>query len=284
MSTTPPMISVIIPMYNEAARIARTVTDACSTLHAWRVRAEVLLVDDGSTDATPSIAAGLCGSVTEGVEVLLLRHGRNMGKGAAVRTGMKASRGAWVLFMDADNSTRLAELEKLNAEARRTSAPIVIGSRACAGAEVASHVLRRVSGRAFHACLSVLGLNLARDTQCGFKLYRADAAAFIAAHSTENGFAFDVEHLLLARVAGIPVREVGVRWTHHTGGSIRVVRDGFAMLRDSWRIRRRVRGTRLALPAAKAPAPPLAEGPLIEVKPLPALAISQDTHAGARAG
>lgn len=227
-------------MYNESARIAATVADVYATLQAWHVPAEVLLVDDGSVDGTAGVAEGLCGVVGERMEVRLLRHASNRGKGGAVRTGMRAAAGDWVVFMDADNSTRLVELEKLNAEARRSGAPVVIGSRAVAGSAVETSVLRRLAGRAFHVCLTLLGLDLAMDSQCGFKLYRADAAAFLALHSTEDGFAFDVEHLLLARRAGIQVREVGVRWTHTAGGSIRVVRDGLKMVRAAWQIRRRV--------------------------------------------
>lgn len=268
------MLSVIIPMYNEADRIGATVADVCATLRSWGTPAEVLLVDDGSTDGTADAAIALCGDHGGALTLRLIRHGVNRGKGAAVRTGMQAAQGGWVVFMDADNSTRLVELEKLNAEARATGAPIVIASRSVAGAEALTTPARRAAGRAFRACLTVLGLNLARDTQCGFKLYRADAAALMAEHSVEDGFAFDVEHLLLARRAGLAVREVGVRWDHRTGGSIRVVRDGLQMLRAAVRIRHRVRRMSLTRPPRATPGPLL-----VEVKPLQIAPAGRDTVA-----
>lgn len=269
-----PMLTVIIPMYNEADRIGATVTDVCATLRSWGTPAEVLLVDDGSTDGTVDAAEPMCGDLGDALALRLIRHSANRGKGAAVRTGMQAARGSWVVFMDADNSTRLGELEKLNAEARATGAPIIIASRNVAGAEAITTPARRAAGKAFRACISLLGLNLARDTQCGFKLYRADAAAFLAGHSIENGFAFDVEHLLLAQRAGLPVREVGVRWDHCTGGSIRVVRDGLQMLWAAVRIRHRVRGLRLP-----PPRPTPHGSSLVEVKPLQITPIEQDVVA-----
>ncbi|HEX2838265.1 MAG TPA: glycosyltransferase [Phycisphaerales bacterium] len=269
-----PMLSVIIPMYNEADRIGATVADVCATLRSWGTTAEVLLVDDGSTDATVDAAEPLCGDHGDALTLRLIRHGVNQGKGAAVRTGMRAARGGWVVFMDADNSTRLAELEKLNAEARATGAPIIIASRSVAGAEALTTPARRAAGRAFRACLTLLGLDLARDTQCGFKLYRGDAAAFMAAHAIEDGFAFDVEHLLLARRAGLAVREVGVRWDHRTGGSIRVVRHGLQMLWAAVRIRHRVRRMSLTRPSRATPGPLL-----VEVKPLQIAPSERDTVA-----
>ncbi len=246
-------------MFNESARIGQTVADVCATLEAWHVPAEVLLIDDGSSDATYRTARGLCGQIGL-VSIRLLRHEANQGKGAAVRTGMRAATGSWVLFMDADNSTRLIELEKLNAEARRTGAPIIIASRAVGDSVVVTSAARRFAGRAFHTGLALLGMDLARDTQCGFKLYRADAARLISAQSVEGGFAFDVEHLLLARKAGMEVREVGVCWDHQPGGSIRVMRDGPRMLAAALRIRARV--ARLAVPPWRSAAG------YIETKPL----------------
>ncbi len=268
-------LSIVIPMYQERDRIGGTLADVCATLRAWGIESEVLLVDDGSTDGTHEAVTGFFNeSETSIPSVRLLRHAKNRGKGAAVRTGLAAARGNWVLMMDADNATRLVEVTKLVSAASRPTGPrapaIVIGSRVAPGADIKTSWMRRCAGRLFHACLVVLGLNLARDTQCGFKLYRADAARYMALHAQEDGFSFDVEHLLLARRAGFSVREVGVRWEHREGGSISVGRDGIKMLRAAWAVRRRIQGTSPAAPEPVVPAATL--GALIEIKPLQVVA------------
>jgi dolichyl-phosphate beta-glucosyltransferase len=283
-------------MYQEASRIERTLEDVVATLRAWRVRSEVVLVDDGSADGTAEVARGAAARWgDEAVRIEVLLHEHNQGKGASVRTGLCRAEGDWVLMMDADNSTRLHELTKLVHAARGTSVGLVIGSRAVGDSVVRTKWRRRLAGRVFHACLVCMGLGLARDTQCGFKLYRRDVAQYLGEHAKENGFAFDVEHLLLAKRAGIAMREVGVAWLHKDGGSMRVIEEGKAMLRASWQIRRRVLGMpvpRTATPASAAsrpgssvPAPRARSAPewsaalngevLVEVKPLSGLSAAR---------
>jgi dolichyl-phosphate beta-glucosyltransferase len=269
-----PVLGVVVPMYREAQRIGPTLRDILATLDAWaRARpsltSEVVLVDDGSTDATRDVVDAVLDehakhathTSTGAARVRVITHDRNRGKGAGVRTGLRESRAQWTLMLDADNSARLLELAKLAPATHDPAVAMVIGSRSSPDSDVDARVIRQLSGLGFKAALSCIGVRLARDTQCGFKLYRRDLADLIVRHAREDGFAFDIEHLLLARRAGLAIREVGVRWRHADGGSIRVVRDGARMLRQAARIRRRVATLDLSQPT---PAP----GALVEPKPL----------------
>jgi len=234
-------LSVIIPMYNESARVIPTLEDAVLWLHEAPWTSEIVLVDDGSKDATvervtPKLFEKPIGALQR---VRLVRHERNRGKGAAVRTGLAEAEGGWRLMMDADNSTRVSEVVRLLAEAERSGAGLVCGSRNVADSDVVTRPSRKLMGSAFRMALKGLGMGMLRDTQCGFKLYRADVAAAIAEIAREDRFAFDLEHLLIADRLGVGVREVGISWTHRDGGTIRPVRDGLRMLRDAARIRMR---------------------------------------------
>lgn len=234
-----PDLSVIIPMYNESGRVRETFADVARTLSEASWRAEVVLVDDGSTDSTPAIAKTLIESVTpfDLVTYRMVEHGRNRGKGAAVRTGLAASTGRWRLMMDADNAARLVEVNKLFAAAGETGAGLIAGSRSVVGSDVDAQPFRKLTGGVYKLALAGMGLAMLHDTQCGFKLYRGDLADEIARHAAEDGFAFDIEHLLLARRAGVGLSEVGIRWQHRAGGQINPVIDGIKMLGQAARIR-----------------------------------------------
>lgn len=239
-----PTLSVIVPMYQEAGRIGRTLDDVVATLARWGEACEVVLVNDGSRDETGAIAQDHARrAVATCVSVRLVSHDRNRGKGAAVATGMREASGAWMLVMDADNSAAVLEVLKLARAAHDAgeNVAMVAGSRATRDAMVEAKFTRMLSGLIFRTALRCMGLSFARDTQCGFKLYRRDFARYLGAFAIEPGFAFDVEHFALARHVGVGVREVGIRWQHAEGGSINVVRDGVRMLRQAWRIRQRMR-------------------------------------------
>lgn len=232
------VLSVVVPMYKEAARIGATLDDLTATLAGSAVGgAEIILVDDGSPDATAAVVVPWLTQTQRGnlLRVVLVRHAVNRGKGAAVRTGLAAASGRWVLMMDADNAARVRELERLWPLALRGCA-MVCGSRNTRDARVTSRAFRRLSGGIFRLALGVLGLNLLRDTQCGFKLYRADVARAVVKLGREDRFAFDLEHLLLAKGLGRIV-EVGIAWEHKDGGTVSPVRDGLRMLREAARIR-----------------------------------------------
>lgn len=240
-----PTVSVVIPMFNEADRVGATLRDAVATLDAWPAPSEIVAVDDGSADGCGELVRTIAAELAEAGSATATRVRvetlpRNRGKGAAVRRGLKASRGAWVLMMDADNSARVAELPKLAAAASRSRAALAVGSRNVRTSEVEADPRRKLSGMIFRAVLGTLGVAFVRDTQCGFKLYRRDAADLCARLGTEDGFAFDIEHIGLCERTRLGVVEVGVRWVHKDGGSISVVRDGLRMIAQAKRIRGRL--------------------------------------------
>jgi dolichyl-phosphate beta-glucosyltransferase len=162
---------------------------------------------------------------------------RNRGKGRALAEGVKVSRGALVLLSDADFSTPIDELPKLE-EAIAGGADIAFGSRAAPGArEVDQPVHRRAMGKAFNRMVQVLLLPGVWDTQCGFKLFRGEVARGLFAELETDGFAFDVEILHRARRAGYPIREVPVRWINSGASKVAPVQASAEMLRDLLRIR-----------------------------------------------
>jgi len=264
--SAPPVLSVIIPMYQEAERIGETLRDVIATLDAWDVPCEVLAVDDGSSDGCAEIVRQIaaecarCGSASA-ARTRVITLPENRGKGAAVRTGLAESSGHWSLMMDADNSARILELPKLAAAANRARVGLVVGSRVTEDADVKADPKRKFSGFVFRKILGSMGLRIVEDSQCGFKLYRRDLADLCAAKSVEDGFAFDLEHIGLAERSGLGVAEVGIRWVHKDGGTISVVRDGLKMIGEARRIRDRLRSVEPGI----ATNPPAS---VLELKPI----------------
>ena len=232
-------ISVIIPAYNEAERLGPTLEQAVDCFSRRGISYELLVVDDGSRDRTVEVAEGFAG---KGVQ--LIRHERNRGKGAAIKTGILASQGSRVLLSDADASTPFSELEKL--ERWLPEAPVVLGSRAVAGADVRQHqpFYRELMGKTFNLIIRILGVRGLHDTQCGFKLLEGDVAREIGAELTIDGFAYDVELVWLARRHGHRVVEVGVVWVDSPDSRVDPIRSSLAMLRDVIRMRVRHSGER----------------------------------------
>ncbi|HEX7842215.1 MAG TPA: dolichyl-phosphate beta-glucosyltransferase [Kofleriaceae bacterium] len=231
-----PALSIIIPAYNEERRIGATLERVTRYLDARRNGYELIVVDDGSRDATRETVARVTG---DHPCVRLLAMPQNAGKGAAVRTGVLASRGGAVLFSDADLSTPIEELERLEA-ALAEGADVAIGSRAAPGEVLRRQpLLRRLQGRGFHLAVRALGFRVVaaiRDTQCGFKLFRGPVARVLFRELTLTGFAFDVELLELAH-RRFELREVPVAWNHADGSKVRPGIDAARMLRDLVRIR-----------------------------------------------
>lgn len=206
-------LTVVVPAYNEARRLPATLAALHTYLGSRHPQAEVIVVDDGSTDDTASVA------LDGGAGVVCLQQ-PHAGKGAAVRRGVLAARGQWILIMDADMAIPIEELERLAAAA--ADHPIVIGSKRIAGAEVRYPLLRRVGGALGQLWIRLLVVGGFRDTQCGFKLLRRDVARSLFAVQRLDGFGFDFEILYLARRYGIAVHEVPVRCRHVAGGSVRI--------------------------------------------------------------
>jgi dolichyl-phosphate beta-glucosyltransferase len=233
-------LSVVVPAYNEAGRLEPGLRRAVEYLAGRGCSYELLVVDDGSRDGTAAVAAAFAAS---GVRVI--RHERNRGKGAAVRTGVVASRGERVLISDADFSTPIEEVEKL--EARLSDGtPLVLGSRGLATSQVQQHqpFYRELMGRTFNLVIRMVGVRGIRDTQCGFKLAAGDIGRSLFAAMTLDGFAWDVEMIWLARRRGYGVAEVGVVWVNSPDSRVDPVRSSLAMLRDVLLMRFRHRGDR----------------------------------------
>lgn len=215
-------LSIVIPAYNEERRLPQTLRQVLDWL-AFRNLAfrEVIVVDDGSRDETARVVEDLA---RENACLRLARSPGNRGKGYAVRHGMLAAKGEWILYTDADLSTPIEEIEKLCRAAHEQSAAIAIGSRAVDRSLVEVHQppLRELSGRFFNLVMRlVTGLPF-QDTQCGFKLYRADVARQIFPRQKQEGFSFDVEDLLIARKLGVRAVEVPVRWANVEGTKVQL--------------------------------------------------------------
>ena len=240
MTESPVDLSVVVPAYNEEGRLEPGLRRAVEYLRGRGRPFELLVIDDGSRDATSAIAAAFA---AEGVRVI--RHERNRGKGAAVRTGVVASRGARVLISDADFSTPIEAVEKLEARLG-DGTPLVIGSRGMDSSQVRQHqpFYREMMGRTFNLIIRLIGVRGIRDTQCGFKLVAGDAGRSLFSSLTLDGFAWDVEMIWLARRRGYGIAEVGVVWVNSPDSRVDPIRSSLAMLRDVVLMRFRHRGSR----------------------------------------
>jgi dolichyl-phosphate beta-glucosyltransferase len=229
-----PELSVVIPAYNEARRLRPTLERVVEYLEGRGALFEVLVVDDGSTDGTRRVAEKLLDP-----RVWLLELATNRGKGAALRYGVVASRGRRVLLCDADLSTPIEELARL--EPHLEEAEVVLGSRGVEESKVETRqpLYRELMGRTFNLIIRLLGFGGFRDTQCGFKLLRGDVARELFPQLTVDRFAYDVELVVEAQRRGYRVVEVGVEWHDSPTSRVRPVRDSWRMLTDVVRLRLR---------------------------------------------
>jgi dolichyl-phosphate beta-glucosyltransferase len=224
-------LSVVIPAYNEEERLGRTLNRVLEYLQNRGLAAEVLVVDDGSDDRTLEVAQGY-----PDPPVCALRLPENRGKGAALKSGVLASRGKWVLLCDADLSTPIEDLEVL--ESRAGEAPLILGSRAVRDSRVTQQqpFYREMMGKTFNRILRLLSLVEEQDTQCGFKLIRGDLARDLFADLSVQRFAYDVELVCLAKDRGAQVIEQGVRWEDSPNSRVHPIRDSANMLMDVLRL------------------------------------------------
>ena len=206
-----PFLSVVIPAFNEEARIAQTLREVLAAFDRLALDADVLVVDDGSGDRTAAIVED---AVQRDPRVRLVRAA-HAGKGAAVRRGMLEARGAWRFLADADLAMPISELPHFLDVSRTAADDILVGSREARGAtRVAEPWRRHVIGRVFNWMVKLLVLRGIDDTQCGFKLFSGRAAATLFPLQRLDGFGFDVEILFLARRAGFGIREIPVTWIY----------------------------------------------------------------------
>jgi dolichyl-phosphate beta-glucosyltransferase len=228
-----PALSLVIPAYNEQARLPFTLAQIEAYVRREHLDCEVIVVDNGSQDATSAIVQQA--SVTFPGLRLLRTDAR--GKGRAVRAGALAAQGGVVLFADADLSWSVEDLSRFLSLVSETD-PIVIGSREGLGAHrIGEPSYRHIMGRVFNRVVQAVAVPGIEDSQCGFKAFQADAARAIFSRQRLAGFGFDVEVLYLARRLGFAVRVVPLQWEHKENSRVAPIADTLAMLSDVFRVR-----------------------------------------------
>lgn len=226
-------LSIVVPAYNEGWRLPETLATLFSFLASQSYKAEVIVVENGSSDNTSSV-----------VERLIPRYGslrlfsiKAAGKGRAVRAGVLNAAGESIFLCDADLSTPATEIRRF-LEALHSGYDIVVGSREGAGAiRYGEPEYRHVMGRVFNRTVQALAVPNIEDTQCGFKAFAAPCAHELFSRQTLSGWAFDVEILFLARKLGYRVAELPVEWRFNNDTKVRALPDTWAMLRDIFTIR-----------------------------------------------
>jgi len=237
-----PTLSIVVPAYNEAARLGQSLKSVFTYLNQTNANAELIVVDDGSSDETRNVAQAAF-EFSGPTETVLISVRPNRGKGYAVRTGLLAARAPVAIFFDADLSTPIEEIPKVLAPIESEGYDLVFGSRALDRSLIGVHQPRRreLGGRVFNRVVRLAtGLPFA-DTQCGFKAFRMSTCLPVIEAAVIDRFAFDVEMLYLAKAAGLRLKEVPVRWNHNDGSKVNVLRDSYRMFREVQLVRRRSR-------------------------------------------
>lgn len=230
-----PYLSIVVPAYNEEARIGRTLDQVAAYLSGRTFSWEVLVVDDGSADRTREIVEE-AGRRTPGIRVLPVVHG---GKGWAVRQGMLSARGRFRFMADADLAMPIDQLDGFLDRAEE-GYDVMIASREAPGAtRFGEPQMRHLMGRVFNWAVRLLAVRGIQDTQCGFKCLSAEAAGTLFRVMSIDGFGFDVELLYVARKRGLSVVEVPIQWHYQPRSKIRPLRDSMLALSDILRIRLR---------------------------------------------
>jgi dolichyl-phosphate beta-glucosyltransferase len=230
-----PVLSVVVPAYNEEQRLPRTIEEIERYLDGKGVRYELILVDDGSKDGTRQV---MDTAAERNQKVRVEALPANRGKGRALASGVAVARGDQVLVTDADLSTPIEELEKLEA-ALQCGAGVAIGSRSVKGSrvEIPQPAYRVLMGKVFNLIVQVVLLPGIWDTQCGFKLFRADVAGPVFAALTTDGFGYDPEVLFLAKRRGVRIAEVPVVWRNSAPTKVMPFRSSLDMFKHVVRVR-----------------------------------------------
>ena len=229
-----PHLSVVIPAFNEEKRLPQSLAAVMDFLKKQPYASEIIVSDDGSQDRTVALAKELLKDFPH--QVLITPQ--NRGKGHAVRQGMLAATGAYVLFTDADLSTPVEEVTKFLARLEQDQ-DVVIGSRALPGSQIEIHqnFLRETMGKVFNLVAQMWAFKGVHDSQCGFKCFRREAAQKLFSLQKLDGFSFDVEVVYLAQRLGLRLLELPVIWRNSAQSRVQVLRDPLVMFWDVLRVR-----------------------------------------------
>jgi len=235
-------LSIVIPAYNEAVRLGKTLETVVDYMRRNYPEGEVIVVDDGSQDETAELARRTLAN-SGAFRTSVISYKSNLGKGRAVRLGLLAARGEVALFSDADLSTPITEAPKLFEPILSNEADVTFGSRALDRKLIGVHQpwRREQGGRFFNLVVRLATGMPFWDTQCGFKAFKMSACRPLVEAATIDRFGFDVELLYLAYRAGLRLREVPVRWDHNEGSKLSLFSDSFKALSEVGLIRRQAR-------------------------------------------
>ena len=226
-------ISIVIPAYNEEDRINKTLNKIINYFNKNKYNYEIIVVDDGSTDNTVNVVKTI-----KNTKIIILQNNNNEGKGYSVRKGILKAKYPLVLFSDSDLATPIEELKKFIGYISN-GYDIVIASRNLKGSniKVEQPIYRQLMGKTFPILVNLIALRGFKDTQCGFKLLKTDAAKKIVKFQTFKKFAFDVELLFIAKKLGYKIKETPVVWIDKKGSKVSPVKDSIKMLIDLFKIR-----------------------------------------------
>ncbi len=245
---TPPLLSIIIPAYNEESRLPGTLHEICHFLEQQSYTAEVLVVENGSNDRTLEIAQ----EISAQFPFVRAIHEEQRGKGIAVKRGMLEAVGAYRFICDVDLSMPITEVNRF-IPPLMPQADVVIASREASGAvRYDEPQFRHFTGRLFNSVVRWFALPGLQDTQCGFKCFRADVAEAVFPYQTIHGWTFDVEVLYIARKRGYKIAELPIPWYYNAESKVRVFKDLWQVGRDLVRILYKSRRGEYDAPAKKA--------------------------------
>jgi dolichyl-phosphate beta-glucosyltransferase len=241
-TSMPSSLSIVVPAYNESARLGRSLQTIGEYLSQNWPNSELIVVDDGSSDNTAALARETL-SHSSGVHTSVISYKSNLGKGRAVRLGLLAARGEVTLFSDADLSTPITETPKLVNPILEGKYDVTFGSRALNRDLIGVHQpwRREQGGRVFNMVVRLATGLPFWDTQCGFKAFRMSVCRPLVETATVDRFGFDVELIYLAYKAGLRLGEIPVRWDHNEGSKVNVLSDSFRMLNEVGLIRQQAR-------------------------------------------
>ena len=237
-----PALSIVIPAYDEAVRIGDSLAKIFAFLQAKPPDAEVIIVDDGSTDSTSEIARSFCDQHSE-IPSRVIRYERNRGKGYAVKIGLQAAKASVALFSDADLSTPIEEMSKLVDPVSSGKYDVTFGSRALDRSLIGAHQpwRREQGGKVMNLIIRTMSGLSFTDTQCGFKAFNMEKFRPLLDVMTVDRFGFDVEFLFVANYHGLRLAEIPVRWNNVEGSKVSVIRDTRRMFAELAQIRRNAR-------------------------------------------